>query len=476
MRTRAGVLGLVGAAMGLACSGPSLDLPERRITAVSVDFEPEAGEGGVTSLFRARVPGAPASGSPWLFRGELSDYYARSVQHGEVPNALRERAVPLRFWRVGSDCWLQPLEWLEPDESYSLSFTGLGVLRVVQTRTLDERRARRVFPPHGSEQRQAAVFCGLEEAAFRSSPTLEPGSISVQVAPAALAGAGCFSLQVPEALRSAAVAPPQVGGVLLDPSPWLPSSTNIASEPVPTCGAGEPFHGACLEIDDDRLRVTPLAQDLFFSLAEPQKLALPARAGSRSLLVRGLLPGSEVTLAGTVLSSEGQLEAFHALLTTKAPRRHLVLNEVLANPLGLEPDAEWLELANDSEAPVSLAGLWLEDSGGHVALPAAWLAPGELALLVSERFRASGLDVPVPAAVRLLRVPSLGARGLSNGGEGLLLVGREGVLSRFPLLAAPHAGRSWARRTLDSADADAAAFGEHAGAGASPGAPNVLED
>lgn len=475
MRTGAAVWGLVGAAMGLACSGPSLELPERRNSATSVDFEPQAGEGVVASLFRARVPDAPASGSPWLFRGELSDYYARSLQHGDVPNALRERAVPLRFWRAGSDCWLQPLEWLEPDSSYSLAFTGLGVLRVVRAGTKDERRAWRLFPPLGSAQHQAAVFCGLDDAAFPSSLTLEPGGIAVLAAPAGIAGAGCFSLQAPTALSSAAVAPPQVGGVFLEPSPWLPSATSD-SEPAPTCSVGEPFHGACLEVEDDRLRVTPLAQDLFFSLAEPQELALPARAGSRSLLVRGLLPASEVTLAGTVLTSEGKLEAFHTLVTTAAARRHVVLNEVLANPLGLEPDAEWLELANDSEVPVSLAGLWLEDSGGHVALPAAWLAPGELALLVSEGFRASGLDVPVPAAARLLRVPSLGARGLSNGGEGLLLVGREGVLSRFPLLAAPHAGRSWARRALDSADDDAAAFGEHAGAGASPGAPNVLED
>jgi hypothetical protein len=55
-------------------------------------------------------------------------------------------------------------------------------------------------------------------------------------------------------------------------------------------------------------------------------------------------------------------------------------------------------------------------------------------------------------------------------------VGREGVLSRFPLLAAAHPGRSVARRTLDGADDDAAGCAEHGGVGASPGAPNVLGD
>ena len=50
---------------------------------------------------------------------------------------------------------------------------------------------------------------------------------------------------------------------------------------------------------------------------------------------------------------------------------------------------------------------------------------------------------------RRLVLANLGTRGLSNSGEGLLLVGSEGGLSRFPLLPALHAGRSIARRSLD---------------------------
>jgi hypothetical protein len=49
------------------------------------------------------------------------------------------------------------------------------------------------------------------------------------------------------------------------------------------------------------------------------------------------------------------------------------------------------------------------------------------------------------------------------------------VVARFPALSAPHAGRSWARRWLDSADDEPAAFGEHGGPGASPGAPNRFD-
>jgi hypothetical protein len=227
---------------------------------------------------------------------------------------------------------------------------------------------------------------------------------------------------------------------------------------------------------DDRLHVTPVARDLLFALEQPPGVVLAARAGARALLLRGLSPNTALTLVGSVLSSAGELQAFHSRLTTAPPRRHLVLNEMLANPLGPEPDSEWLELVNDSERPASLSGLWLEDASGHVPLPDAELLPGELALLVSERFRASALDVPVAEGARLLKVSSLSSHGLSNAGEALLLVGQEGVISRFPLLAAGHAGRSIARRTPDAADDDAAAFAEHAGRGASPGAPNVLAD
>lgn len=478
MHTRIGVLGLVGVALGWGCSGPSLDLPEREGATTRVDFEPAAGEGSVAPLFRARLRDAPAGQIPWLFRGELSEYYARSVRQGQVPSALRERAVALRFWRDGSDCWLQPSVWLEPDTSYTLALSGRGVVSVVQAVAGGEPIARRLFPLPGSEQRRAAVFCDLGPDRLPSSLTLEPGSVAVQVTPgvAGQAGEGCVTLRVEGELQQAAVAPPLLAGALFQPSPWLPSPAGSYQPEVTSCSSGEPFHGACLEVEDDRLRVTPSEQDLLFALAQPQRLILPARAGSRGLLVRGLLPASTVTLAGTVLSSEGELTTFGVTVTTAMARRHLVVNEVLANPLGPEPEAEWLELVNDSERATSLAGVWLEDSAGTVQLPDEVLAPGELVLVVSQGFRASGLDVPVPENVRLLRVPSLGARGLSNGGEALMLVGREGVLSRFPLLTAAHAGRSLARRTLDGADDDAAGFGEHAGPGASPGAPNVLDE
>jgi len=479
MRRWQGVVGLVGAVLVCSCAGPSLDVPEREAATAEVNFEPEIVGGSVAPLFRAHLRGLPASGVPWLFRGELSEHYARALQRAEIANALRERAVPLGFWREGEGLAVQPSVWLEGGTNYSLAVAGVGVVGTFQVQEQDERRAQRLFPLPSAPLQRLAVVCGLGAEPLPSSLLLEPGGVALQVTPG-VAGQpreGCATLQVEGSLVEPVVAPPRLAGALLEPQPWLPLlAAGAGDQPEPPCPRGEPLAGACLQVQDDRLRVTPVARDLLLVLEEPERLVLPARAGSRISLLRGLPPQGEVTLVGRWLSSEGEQVSFRRSITTTAAQRHLVLNEVLANPLGPEPDAEWLELVNDAEHAASLSGVWLEDSGGAVPLPDVVLAPGELALVVAEDFRASGLDVPVPANVRLLRVPSLGARGLANGGEALLLVGREGVLSRFPLLPATHAGRSQARRYLDGADDDPTGFGEHAGEGASPGAPNVLAE
>src|SRR5204863_456244 len=84
-------------------------------------------------------------------------YYERALKRGDLPSALRERAVPLRFWRDGEDCWLQPAAWLESETSYALAFRGLGTLRVVRAETGLEPRARRLFPPPGSAKHGVAA-------------------------------------------------------------------------------------------------------------------------------------------------------------------------------------------------------------------------------------------------------------------------------------------------------------------------------
>lgn len=146
----------------------------------------------------------------------------------------------------------------------------------------------------------------------------------------------------------------------------------------------------------------------------------------------------------------------------------LHISEILANPLGPEPHAEFVELAlaADAPGPVDLAGLILSDqsmaeiraasqAGEAIpgdSLPAMALAPGELAVIVAQGW-APGLgdDPSPPPGTKLVVVDgSLGEGGLKNAGEPLTLwmPGPEGPISISSYgnwidpSAAAHAGRS----------------------------------
>lgn len=457
-----------------ACGGPSLDRPAPP-AAVVASFEPEAAQDAVPLVFRARLQGGADRGEPWLLKDELSDYYERALRRGELPEVLHTRAVPLRYWRDGSDWLVQPLAPLESGASYSLALRGLGQVTLLRAAE-GAPPLTRFFPVAGRPKHRFALICGLQVPPRLSDLVLEPGAVPLRLSRGAPASPteGCVGLHVDAPLAEAVVAPPSLGGELLEPSAFLPDAP-LASTVASRCPRGQLAFGACLEILDDRLLVTQLDGDALWLLSEPQSTKVAAVALTPTLLLRGLAPSSELLLSGEVVTSSGRVSSVQLHLTTQHERSHVLLNEVLANAVGPEPASEWIELVNDSERPASLEGLWLEDASGHVALPPEELAPGEFALLVGSGFQPSGLDVPLPAAARLIELGSLGQRGLSNSGEPLMLVGASGVVSSFPALPAPHAGRSLARRTLDAPDDQSLSFCEHAGPGASPAAPNTCD-
>jgi hypothetical protein len=450
-----------------------LDVPQPPGSSWTFALEPSASLSAAPVVFRGRLRHAPTDGEPWLFAGELSSYYARALKSGEPPTALRERAVPLRYWQEADDCLLQPLVPLEAGAGYTLGWTGVGVVQALRTASDGPLPLRRLFPPPGRPQRAASVQCGMPAAAASADLRLEPGELQLAQDQAWLgeAAPGCSLLTATAPLQAPSVAPPAVAGALLDPSPWLPSVSPAAA----ACARGQPLLDACIEADDDRVHIEPRSEDQLWLLRRPTLGLVVAPAGASSLLLRDVEPSASVTLEGVVLTSSGQRDDFTLSLQLGAPRRHIVLNEVLANPLRAEASGEWIEIVNDSARPAPLDGLWLEDTSGHVPLPRAELGPFELALLVAPGFRAAAPDVPVLSGARVFELPSLGERGLANSGETLLLVGAEGVVSRFPALPFAHPGVSWARRTPDAPDDLASSFAENARPGASPGAPNTFD-
>lgn len=460
------------------CGGPELELPPAGAApaaALELELEPQAKATGAPSVFRARLRGAAPLGAPWLLRDALSDYHERALAQAQLPEAIRARALPLRYWREGLDWLLQPLIPLEPDARYSLALLGYGLVEELVVAKGAAPPLQRLFPPPDRAKHAYAVYCGLSPTSPSTSTalSLEPGHVPLALTfgPSGSPLAGCVELRAAEAPELPLVGPPLLGDAPLEPSPFVPARASEAVE----CEGGERLAGGCLEVLDDRLLVTQGSSDMLWVVSAPEPKLVAARAAERFALLRGLTANTAFELRGEAVSNQGEVSPLLLHFTTGAERRHLVLNEVLANALGPEPASEWVELVNDAARPVALGGLWLEDSTGRASLPTATLAGGEVALLVARGAQRSALDVPFAAGARVLELPSLGERGLSNSGEPLLLVGPEGIISSFPALSAPHAGRSFARRELDAPDDRSSSFAEHGGRGASPGALNSFD-
>jgi hypothetical protein len=144
------------------------------------------------------------------------------------------------------------------------------------------------------------------------------------------------------------------------------------------------------------------------------------------------------------------------MLQTSEPSPYFELSEVLADPWGPEPESEWVELRNIGNAPGSLLGYLLRDSGGETLLPEVIMPPASVALIVGEAFVVNPDTDPVPEPTTLrVQVKEVGTRGLSNSGEQLVLLDPEGrAVSTIPALPAT-SGKSWSR--VSSGD-EAASF------------------
>jgi hypothetical protein len=239
------------------------------------------------------------------------------------------------------------------------------------------------------------------------------------------------------------------------------------------CDNGEVAVGAaCALVLDDRATLRA-AEPTLLALDIDGKPTLEALLPGTPVVVTGLAAGSRLSVRGTSADLDGRETPFSLELATARAMPHVVLNEVLANPIGPEPAQEWIELVNDGSIVVDLEGSTLELSDGVATLPRASLAPGAFALVVAESYDvADGRDVPPAPGTLILR---LGRLGLSNSGEALTLRARDhALLSRFPPVAPSRAGVSVARRAPAAPDADPSSFGTHAAPGASPGWRNDI--
>ncbi|WP_437289951.1 lamin tail domain-containing protein [Sorangium sp. So ce406] len=473
---------------------PRLDDDEVTATAGDADMIPELQIDPAAPLDAAppvlrllvRLPAAAAGsvdpGRALILRGKIGAAHLRQIEQDDLSNALAERVVPSIAWlneAPTGDLWLTvaPLAPLAPGETYAVASGSPAFSHHIQVATEGSPPVlpRLWPPPDGGASLTFGVWCGdapLPEMA--AAAALAPGGPAGELRRGAVddIGARCVRFEGEPAPAATSqtdelrlVGPPiafadEPGAVSLDPRPF-----SMESEPFPAasiaCALDEvPMGPGCAHVADDRIRVRSADAPLLWAVAGEGLDEVRAAPPGELFVLAPLPPLTAIQLAVATIDNAGHVERRTFSAMTRAPMPHVVINEVLANPVGAEPSQEWVELYNDGDVPADLTGYVLADVGGETELPSISLGPGTYALVVNEDYVAEDeLDPPAPPDTLLLRVPKLGNHGLSNSGEPLKLKdGGGAVMSRSPALPEPKAGMSLARVRPRAPDGSAGSF------------------
>jgi lamin tail-like protein len=443
---------------------------------IEVSAEPAAALDALPPVVWLRVRavsgGALDPTAVYLVEGEVGPAHLGQIARDEISKALRERIVPAIVWPDGDEVVVAPTRALVPG-AHAIAMGAPKAAVELQVAAEDPVPLLALsWPPGGASAGDlAAVWCGAALPPIATPILLEPLGIGATVRNGTQPGSGalgCVHLEatgeVPEG--SAVVAPPLLadaeGAVLARPEPAA-LRTDAEAAPVVSlaCEAGEERIGpGCASVADDRILLRTPDAPLLWTFADGVQLDLVAPSAGDALLVWPLPPAADLLLSVGFVDLAGAASALEVPIHTLAPMAHVIVNEVLANPLGPEPAQEWVELYNDGLAPADLAGWILADVAGESLLPEVILGPGAFAVVVNEDYDASGEYDAAPAPDALvITVPAIGKNGLANDGEPLKLVDAGGVVvSRFPPLPKPKAGKSVARVQPKAVDALVTSF------------------
>lgn len=480
---------LIGGLLGASCfSGPDNPTPRASSPPPRISFHPYVGSNAAAPATRINLTPAPTAEEIALARGKLSSRELRDLQTGSESSALQKRLIPFLAWSDGRSLQIAPQVWMEPGEVVTIGSTSSLWSYSFRVEDPDELpRLLRVWPPidEGSSGTFAVWCLGTpirgEARSAALTLALEPGSVRGRLVTGSLEGIGrdCVSWEALEP-PTHAIAPPPTA-LLDDGRMARVEPTSIVPSWVDDQGSSEscghertPLGPACAIVMDDRLLLSVEHGAWWLAVRMGGTLRAAALTRTSPMLVSELLPESELVWEAYGVDLRGGKRAWHGRVRTEPRMAHVVLNEVMANPTGAEPQQEWVELYNDGAAGVELEGWTIEDPGGVTRLPVGRLEPGRFALVVNEGWQADSWPDPTPTeGTLILRVPKLGNQGLSNGGEPLQLREATGRLSSgFLPKASPKAGQSIARTSPDAVDWLEGSFVSCTTS--TPGAPNKL--
>ena len=286
------------------------------------------------------------------------------------------------------------------------------------------------------------------------------------------------------------------GAIAAEPVPWrLPVTSASSGEVVRlldgvVCATGEQaMGGACVEAGDHALIVrtattAAAVTRLTVTSGEGRRVAVTVRGTTHRLAIGGLSAASEVQWRLEAWDVGGRLrDAREGTLRTADAAPRVRLAEVLARPHSTSAQ-EFIEVVNEEDVPVDLAGWVIESGGARSVLPAGAAVAGQgRAVVVGAAFDPRGVlranDPAVQAGARVIVVRgSLAGRGLRDTGAELSLIDAAGVVvSRYPGTApelSPQEGVSVVRADPELDEEDPAAWVHSRDGGSSPGGANVL--
>lgn len=161
----------------------------------------------------------------------------------------------------------------------------------------------------------------------------------------------------------------------------------------------------------------------------------------------------------------------------------IAITEILADPLGLEPSQEFIEIYNYGGEVVELSGWMIDDNGdknGDLLPPSTTLAPNDAAIIVGPKFDSQGGNDPPPEPGTQLIVleGTIGSSGLKNTAvESIQLYDADGnLVSAYPGGDdVPGEGVSIERVIAELPDDDPLAFRPNPESASTPGRVPTLQ-